>query len=114
MRLSSVLVPHLLPGDTVTMDRLSSHKAPAARDAIEAAGAKLLFLLPCSPDFNPIEHAFSEPKVHLRRGAERTIHGPWDAIGRILDLYPPQECANYFANAGYDAGRSETGLNSVR
>ncbi|MDR6147959.1 transposase [Sphingomonas sp. SORGH_AS870] len=85
------------------MDNLSSHKAPAARDTIEAAGARLLFLPPYSPDFNPIEQAFSKLKSHLRKAAERTIHGLWDAIGCILDLYSPQECANYFANAGYDA-----------
>ena len=98
-----VLVPELSPGDIVIMDNLSSHKALAARQAIEAAGAKLLFLPPYSPDFNPIEQAFSKLKAHLRKAAERTIHGLWNAIGRILDLYPPQECANYFANAGYDA-----------
>lgn len=98
-----VLVPSLSPGDIVIMDNLSSHKAPAARDAIEAAGAKLLFLPPYSPDFNPIEQAFSKLKAHLRKAAERTIHGLWDAIGRILDLYSPKECANYFANARYDA-----------
>ena len=98
-----VLVPGLSPGDIVIMDNLSSHKAPAARDAIEAAGAKLLFLPPYSPDFNPIEQAFSKLKAHLRKAAERTIHGLWDAIGRILDLYSPQECTNYFANAGYGA-----------
>lgn len=98
-----ILVPGLSPGDIVIMDNLSSHKAPAARNAIEAAGARLLFLPPYSPDFNPIEQAFSKLKAHLRKAAERTIHGLWDAIGRILDLYSPQECANYFANAGYDA-----------
>ena len=98
-----MLVPGLAPGDIVIMDNLSSHKAPAAREAIEAAGAKLLFLPPYSPDFNPIEQAFSKLKAHLRKAAERTIHGLWNAIGRILDLYSPQECANYFANAGYDA-----------
>lgn len=85
------------------MDNLSSHKAPAARDAIEAAGARLLFLPPYSPDFNPIEQAFSKLKAHLRKAAERTIRGLWEAIGRILDLYSPQECANYFAKDGYDA-----------
>ncbi len=98
-----VLVPDLLPGDIVIMDNLSSYKAPAAREAIEAAGASLLFLPPYNPDFNPIEQAFSKLKAHLCKAAERTIHGLWDAIGRILDLYPPQKCANYFATAGYDA-----------
>jgi transposase len=71
-----VLVPELLPDDIVIMDNLSSHKAPAARDAIEAASARLLFLPPYSPDFNPIEQAFSKLKAHLRKAAERTIHGP--------------------------------------
>jgi transposase len=62
-----------------------------------------LFLPPYSPDFNPIEKAFSKLKAHLRKAAERTIHGLWDAISRILDLYSPQECDNYFAACGYDA-----------
>jgi transposase len=97
-----VLVPELRPGDVVIMDNLSSHKAPVIREAIEAAGAELRFLPPYSPDFNPIEKAFSKLKAHLRKAAERTIHGLWTAIGRILDLYTPQECANYFSACGYD------------
>ena len=96
-------MPELARGDVVIMDNLSSHKLPAVRTAIEAVGARLAFLPPYSPDLNPIEQAFSKLKAHLRKAAERTIHGLWDAIGRILDLYSPQECANYFANAGYDA-----------
>ena len=98
-----VLAPELRPGDIVVMDNLSSHKAPAVRAAIEAAGATLLFLPPYSPDFNPIEQAFAKLKAHLRKAAERTIHGLWDAIGRILDLYSAEECANYFAHCGYVA-----------
>ncbi|MEG3091484.1 transposase [Sphingomonas sp. PB1R3] len=81
-----VLVPDLSPDDIVIMDNLSSHKAPAARDAIEAACATLLFLSPYSSDFNPIEQAFSKLKAQLRKAAERTIHGLWDAISCILDL----------------------------
>jgi transposase len=100
---TQVLVPELSPGDIAIMDNLSSHKGQAIRDVIEAAGADLLFLPPYSPDFNPIEKAFSKLKAHLRKAAERTIHGLWDAIGRILDLYSPQECANYFIACGYDA-----------
>lgn len=98
-----VLVPELRPGDVVVMDNLSSHKGPEVLAAIEAAGATLRFLPPYSPDFNPIEQAFSKLKAHLRKAAERTIHGLWNAIGRIIDLFTPQECANYFANCGYDA-----------
>ena len=96
------LVPDLSPGDIVIMDNLSSHNVPAAREAIEAAGATLLFLPPYSPDFNLIEPAVSKLKVHLRKAAERTIHGLWDAIGRIFDLYSPLECANDFTNSGYN------------
>lgn len=70
-----VLVPELSPGDIVIMDNPLSHKAPAVREMIEAAGARLLYLPPYSPDFNPIEQAFSKLKAHLRKRAERTSHG---------------------------------------
>jgi transposase len=98
-----VLVPELRPGDVVVMDNLSSHKGPKVRALIEAAGAQLLFLPPYSPDFNPIENAFAKLKALLRKAAERTLPGLWSAIGRIVDLFNPTECANYFAAAGYDA-----------
>ena len=70
---------------------------------IEAAGASLLYLPPYCPAFKPIEKAFSKLKAHLRKTAERTVSGLWDAIGRLIDLFTPQECANFFATAGYDA-----------
>lgn len=98
-----VLVPELEPGDIVIMDNLSSHKGPRVREMIEAAGATLLFLPPYSPDFNPIENAFSKLKAHLRKAAERTVDGLWTAIGRVIDLFTPAECRNYFKAAGYDA-----------
>jgi transposase len=98
-----VLVPELMPNDVLVMDILSSHKGPRVRDLIEAAGAKLLYLPPYSPDFNPIENAFSKLKAHLRKAEERTVAGLWDAIGRIVDLFTPTECANYFVAAGCDA-----------
>lgn len=97
-----VLIPELKPGDFVIMDNLGSHKGPRVRSMIEAAGADLLFLPPYSPDFNPIENAFSKLKAHLRKAAERTVEGLWAAIGRIADLFTPQECANFFEAAGYD------------
>jgi transposase len=97
-----VLVPELQPGDTVVMDNLGSHKGPAVRAAIEAEGARLLYLPPYSPDFNPIENAFAKLKALLRRAAERSIHGLWSAIGAAISAFTPQECANYFAAAGYD------------
>ena len=68
-----VLVPELRPGDIVVMDNLSSHKGPAVRTRIEAAGARLLFLPPYSPDFSPIENAFAKLKALLRKAAERTV-----------------------------------------
>ena len=97
-----VLVPELRPGDIVVMDNLSSHKGPRVRQMIETVGANLLFLPPYSPDFNPIEMAFSKMKSHLRKAAERTVDGLWNAIGRIVDMFTPRECANYFIAAGYD------------
>jgi transposase len=98
-----VLVRELRPGDIVIMDNLSSHKGAAIRQAIEAAGAALLFLPPYSPDFNPIENAFAKLKALLRAAAERTIDALWTTIGSLIDRFTPDECANYFAAAGYDA-----------
>ena len=85
----------VLPPDAPWRDELHNevHARPSARIRLPAY----------SPDFNPIEKAFSKLKAHLRKAAERTIHGLWDAISRILDLYSPQECANYFTACGYDA-----------
>jgi transposase len=57
---------------------------------------------PYSPDFNPIENAFAKLKTLLRKAAERTVDGLWDTIGRLIELFKPEECANYFAAAGYD------------
>ncbi|GBQ14842.1 transposase [Swaminathania salitolerans LMG 21291] len=96
-----VLVPDLRPGDIVVMDNLGSHKGPGVQAAIEAAGASLRFLPPYSPDFNPIEMAFSKLKAHLRRAAERTRDGLWDRIGKLIDQVAPAECANFFTAAGY-------------
>jgi transposase len=100
---AQVLVPELRAGDIVIMDNLSSHKGPRTRALIEAAGASLLYLPPYSPDFNPIENAFSKLKALLRKAAERTIAALWDRIGIALEAFTPAECANYFAAAGYDA-----------
>jgi transposase len=97
-----VLVPTLVPGDIVLADNLPAHKGPLVRKAIEAAGASLVFLPAYSPDFNPIENAFAKLKALLRKAAERTIRGLWCLIGQLIDTFTPQECANYFAAAGYD------------
>ncbi|ESY85809.1 hypothetical protein X741_33505 [Mesorhizobium sp. LNHC229A00] len=73
---------------------LPAHKAAGVRDAIEAAGASLLYLPPYSPDFNPTDNAFSKLKALLRAKAERTIKALWDAVGPLLDLFTPAECTN--------------------
>ncbi|MGV3458137.1 IS630 family transposase [Sphingomonas sp.] len=99
---AQVLVPELRPGDVVIMDNLSSHKRAAVKQRIEAAGATLRFLRPYSPDFNPIEKAFSRLKAMLRKAGERTVSGLWDLIGRLVDIFQPDECANYFKSCGYE------------
>ena len=95
------LVPTLRPGDVVIMDNLSSHKGPAIRKAIRAAGAKLIFLPPYSPDLNPIEQVFAKFKTLLRKAGARSYEAVSDACAEILTHYPPKECAAYIRNAGY-------------
>jgi transposase len=96
------LAPTLQPGDIVVMDNLSSHKGPKVRALIEAVGARLLYLPPYSPDFNPIEKLFSKLKALLRKAAERTVDGLWRVIGECLNRFTPRECANYFEASGYE------------
>src|SRR6202163_4056907 len=81
----------------------SPHKVPGICEAIEAAGAKLLYLPPYSPDFNPIEQLFAKLKALLRKAAERSGEGLWNRIACLLDAFQPDECANYFRNSGYAA-----------
>lgn len=95
------LAPTLSPGDIVVMDNLGSHKVAGVRQAIEAKGARLLYLPPYSPDLNPIEQAFAKLKALLRKAAARSIEALWIAIGTVLDHFSPTECANYLANSGY-------------
>jgi len=97
-----VLVPTLASGDIVVMDNLPAHKIAGVRDAIEKAGATLLFLPPYSPDFNPIENAFSKLKSILRKTAARSVAELWDAIRDSLPRFTHSECANYFTAAGYE------------
>jgi transposase len=99
---TQVLVPQLRPGDVVIMDNLSSHKRDAVRERIEAAAATPRFLPPYSPDFNPIEQAFSRLRAKLRKIGERSVSRLWDLIGRPVDTCQPRECATYFRNSGYD------------
>jgi transposase len=96
-----VLAPSLTPGDIVVVDNLPAHKVPGVREAIEAVGARLLYLPPYSPDFNPIEQLFAKLKALLRKAAERSVGGLWNRIAKLLDAFTPSECTNYFRNAGY-------------
>jgi transposase len=97
-----VLVPELTPGDIVVMDNLPAHKVAGIRLGIKAAGAQLLYLPPYSPDFNPIEMAFSKLKAGLRKASARTVTDLWHAIADVIETFTPTECQNYFAAAGYD------------
>ena len=83
------------------MDNLPAHKVSGVKEAIEAAGATRVFLPPYSPDFNPIEQAFAKLKAFLRKTAARTVDDLWAAIAEAIELFPPAECANFFANSGY-------------
>jgi len=99
--IEQVLVPTLRPGDIVVFDNLGSHKGKAVRRSIRAAGAKLFFLPPYSPDLNPIEQVFAKLKTLLRKAAERSVEATWKRIGALLPNFTPQECANFLRNSGY-------------
>ena len=96
------LVQTLKPGDIVIMDNLGSHKSRAVRDAIRATGARLWFLPPYSPDLNPIEQAFAKIKHWMRMAQMREKGQTWRKVGQIVGTFQPDECKNYFKNAGYD------------
>lgn len=96
-----VLLPTLKPGDVVVMDNLGSHKGKAVRRLIRSVGAKLFFLPKYSPDLNPIEQVFAKLKHLLRKAAARTVEAICAAVSQILGTFTPEECANYFKNAGY-------------
>jgi transposase len=97
------VVPTLKPGDAVVMDDLAAHKRAGVREAIEAAGCRLLFLPPYSPDLNPIEQAFTKLKALLRKVGERTFEGLWRRLGLLIDEFTPRECRNFIAHSGYRA-----------
>jgi transposase len=98
---TSILIPALRPGDIVVMDNLGSHKSNAVRQSLRAAGTKLFFLPKYSPDLNSIEMLFAKLKRGLRRAAKRTENGVYQAIADLLPTVSSDECAIYFAKAGY-------------
>jgi transposase len=100
------LVPTLRAGDVVVMDNLACHKRAGARAAIEAAGCRVWYLPPYSPEFNPIDRAFAKRKALLRKAGERTVEGLWRLLGRLLDAFTPEECRNFLSHSGYRATSS--------
>lgn len=100
-----VLAPSLSPRDIVVMDNLTSHQVDGVRQAIKDVGAFLLYLPPYSPDLNPIEQLFAKLKALLRKAAARTLDQLWDAVASCLDAFDPEECRNYFRNAGYGSNQ---------
>lgn len=102
------LAPTLRAGDVVVMDNLSVHKVAGVRAAIEAVGARLVYLPPYSPDYNPIEQAFAKLKWLVRSARPRTVDGLWSLLGRLLDRFSTTECRNYFRNSGYATTSGKT------
>lgn len=98
---TEILAPVLRPGDVVVMDNLASHKVPGVAKAIEAVGARVLYLPPYSPDFNPIEMAWSKVKEWLRSQAARTQETLDAAITKGLARITPQDVLGYFGHCGY-------------
>ena len=99
------LVPELRRGDLVIMDNLGSHKVAGVRAAVEAAGARVMYLPPYSPDLNPIEQVFAKLKALLRRAAARTVDSLWSMVGQLLDAFSPAECRSYLRHCGYARSR---------
>ena len=95
------LAPALKRGQIVIMDNLPAHRVPGVKEAIEAAKATLIYLPKYSPEFNPIEQAFSKIKALLRKAAEPSVEGLVRRIGSILRSIASRECLNYFHNSGY-------------
>ena len=98
-----VLLPRLPPGSVIVLDNARFHQSPTTERLVEAAGCRLLFLPPYSPDLNPIELAFSKLKTYLRKAGERTVGGLWDRIGQVLETFTAEQCANYLKFDGYAA-----------
>jgi putative transposase len=95
------LIPTLKRNDIVVLENLGSHRGKAVRNAIKAAGARLLFLPKYTPDLNPIEQVFAKLEGFVRKAAPRTLDAVSDAIAQALTAISPDECANYLTHAGY-------------
>ncbi len=95
------LAPSLWPGQVVVMDNLSAHKGERVRELVEERGCEVLFLPSYSPDFSPIEEAFSKLKALLRRARARTKEALVEALGRALDTITPEDVKGWFGHCGY-------------
>jgi transposase len=96
-----VLVPKLRHGDRVVLDNLSAHKMAGVAEAVAQAGAQLLYLPPYSPDYNPIELAWSKIKRQLRTVGARTRPKLQRNLRRALQQISPREARAWFRHAGY-------------
>ena len=96
-----ILAPSLRPGQIVILDNLSIHLGPRVKEAIEARGCQLLFLPAYSPDFSPIEGAFSKLKAILRRVGARTRETLQEAIIQALPSITPADALGWFRHCGY-------------
>ena len=98
---TEALVPTLRPGDVVVLDNLQAHKVKGVREAVEAAGATLLYLPPYSPDLSPIEPMWSKVKQRLRSAAARTVDALQDAVTTALRSITASDCEGFFRHCGY-------------
>jgi transposase len=96
-----ILAPTLRKGQTVYMDNVSTHQVDGVKQAIEARGARAIFLPAYSPDLNPIEQFFARLKSFLRKTKARTVDELWGAIAAFLKEVSKDECKAYLANSGY-------------
>lgn len=101
------LAPHLRSGDIVVLDNLPTHKVSGVVDAVQARDARVLFLPPYSPDYNPIEQVFSKIKNELRRRELRTIDALENAFGESLDWITQTDAVHYFQHSGYSGYAKE-------
>lgn len=99
-----VLSPTLVEGQVVILDNLGAHKGDRVRELIEARGCKLLFLPPYSPDYSPIEEAFSKIKALLRKAQARSRGSLREAIAKTLEMVSSQDAQGWFAHCGYEIG----------
>jgi len=96
------LCPSLRPGDVVMMDNLPAHKSPEVEKAIEFVHARLIYLPPYSPDFNPIENLWSKVKEALRSIAARTMDTLGLAVNAAISNVTAEDCRGFFEHCGYD------------